>query len=186
MRWSLLLALLGTGLWVACDPEHDDTAMPDDDSAGDDDTAIQDDDTEDGYFSATAVITTAYAEPSPIPEEPPWAYVAIDLVYVNTYPTVDITNVAPASATLHVAADDNEFVSFALELEEPWDQVVPAMNEQTVSYQSAGALGPVPGPADFPCEEEIYAVVVVNFGSGESVTATSAPVDFTCILTGSN
>jgi len=189
MRWTLLLGLLATGLWVACNPEHDDAW--DDDSAGDDDTGDDDtadddtgdDDTAEGYFTATAEITAAYAEPSPVPEEPPSAHIAIEMGYVNTYAGLDITNVSPASATLHRVADDSVFVSLALELDEPWDQVVPAMNEQAIAYHSAGALGPPPDPANFPCAEDIYAVVEVNFGSGESVTATSGPADFACIVT---
>jgi hypothetical protein len=79
-----------------------------------------------------------------------------------------------------VADGDTEVVSILVEPIDHWDQNVPADSTVTMDYEMTGLSGPPPGPQDLPCNDEVYAEAEVNYGSGEAVSAVSAPVIFVC------
>ena len=185
---SLLFVLNGcNGKGVIVTDDDDDDAGTDDDSMDDDvtddDDDVTDDDDDDvvtGAFAAELQILDIHMEPGPDPAQPPHLVASLRFAFINTYESIPIDSVSPGTVRILRAADDTEVVSILVESAEPWDQIVPAGSMVTIDYEMVGLAGPPPTPEDLPCNTEVYAEVEVNFGSGEAVSAVSAPVPFVC------
>ena len=181
---SVLLVLSGcsgSGVIVTDDDDTgDDDDIGDDDDTGDDDVSDDDDDDITGEFAAEVDIQDIHIEPGPDPAQPPHLVASLRFAFINTYEEAVIDTVTPRPVRILRAADDTEVVSILVEPIDHWDQVVPADSAVTIDYEMTGLSGPPPGPQDLPCNDEVYAEAEVNYGSGEAVSAVSAPVTFSC------
>ena len=170
----------GSGSIVTDDDSMDDDDATGDDDTGDDDVSDDDDDDITGEFTAEVEILDIHMEPGPNPNEPPHLVASLRFAFINTYEEAVIDTVTPGPVRILLAADDTEVVSLLVEPIDPWDQIVPADSTVTVDYEMTGLSGPPPDPHDLPCNDDVYAEVEVNYGSGEAVSAVSAPVIFSC------
>ena len=179
----VLVGCNGAGVIVTDDDATgaDDDTGDDDDSVGDDDDVTDDDDDDvTGEFSAEVEILDIHMEPGPDPGQPSHLVASLRFAFINSYEGADIDTVTPRPVRILVAADDTEVVSILVEPIDHWDQIVPSDSTVTMDYEMTGLDGPPPGPEDLPCNAEVYAEVEVNYGSGEAVSAVSAPVIFGC------